>query len=47
MTQDITRQLEYLQLSLSQNPPNFPSEASKHQTFPPVPSSPPTLYRRD
>ena len=34
VTQDITPQLEYLQLSLSPNPPNFCSEASEHQTSP-------------
>ncbi|MEH2240982.1 beta-phosphoglucomutase [Nostoc sp.] len=44
VAQDITSQLKYLQLSLSANPPNFPSEASEHQTTPPAPpasSSPP------
>ena len=41
VAQDITRQLEYLELSLSPNPPNSRSEASEHQTSPPAPSSPP------
>ncbi|MCC5658881.1 beta-phosphoglucomutase [Nostoc sp. XA010] len=44
VAQDITPQLEYLQLSLSPNPPNFPSKASEHQTSrppSPAPSSSP------
>ncbi|MEA5604318.1 beta-phosphoglucomutase [Nostoc sp. UHCC 0252] len=40
VTQDITHQLEYLQLSLSPNPSNFPLEASEHQTFPPTSPTP-------
>ncbi|MEH2419784.1 MAG: beta-phosphoglucomutase [Nostoc sp.] len=40
VAQDITRQLEYLQLSLSPNPPNFHSEASAPFASPAPSSSP-------
>ncbi|MEH2045825.1 beta-phosphoglucomutase [Nostoc sp.] len=41
VAQDITRQLESLQLSLSPDPPNSHSQASEHQTSPPAsPASP-------
>ncbi|MEH2206955.1 MAG: beta-phosphoglucomutase [Nostoc sp.] len=40
VAQDITRQLEFLQLSLSPDPPNSHSQASEHQTSPPASPAP-------
>ncbi|AVH74064.1 beta-phosphoglucomutase [Nostoc sp. 'Lobaria pulmonaria (5183) cyanobiont'] len=40
VAQDITRQLEFLQLSLSPDPPNSNSQASEDQTSPPASPAP-------